>query len=165
MSCVVFITTTPGLPYPLPLISDTLEALAGSEWFCSLDLASGYPLVELDERDREKTALSTGLFQWKVMPFGICNAPKTFERWMELVLAGLCSKFVWMMLSSMGRPPIETLHRLTMVWDRFRASGLTMKAKKFQTEVYYLGHTVSRHGIATDPHSVSAVRDCLSLQR
>lgn len=76
------------------MISDTLDALAGSEWFCTLDLVSGYWQVELDERDKEKTAFSTrqGLFQWKVMPFGLCNAPATFERLMELVLRGLCWK-------------------------------------------------------------------------
>ena len=66
--------------YPLPRIDDTLDALSGSAYFSTLDLYSGYWQVEMDPADREKTAFSTrmGLYQWRVMPFGLCNAPATF---------------------------------------------------------------------------------------
>ena len=69
--------------YPLPQIDETLEALGGSKWFSTL--------VEVSEQDRLKTAFSTreGLFEFKVMPFGLCNAPATFQRLMDMVLAGV----------------------------------------------------------------------------
>lgn len=77
--------------YPLPRIDDTLDILSGAKWFSTLDLQSGYWQVEIDERDREKTAFSMGdgLWEFSVMPFGLCNAPATFERLMEHVLKGL----------------------------------------------------------------------------
>ena len=77
--------------YPLPRIDDTLDMLAGKQWFSTLDLASGYWQVSLSREARAKTAFAThsGLFQFRVMPFGLCNAPATFERLMDQVLQGL----------------------------------------------------------------------------
>jgi hypothetical protein len=67
--------------FPLPRIDDTLDTLAGAKWFSTLDLKSGYWQVALHLEHKEKTALSTGqgLWQFTVMPFGLCNAPATFE--------------------------------------------------------------------------------------
>ena len=67
--------------YPLPRVDETLETLAGSKWFSTLDLISGYWQVEVSPKDREKTAFTTpsGLFEFKVMPFGLCNAPPHFR--------------------------------------------------------------------------------------
>lgn len=79
--------------YPIPRIDDTLDTLAGSQWFSTLhvDMVSGYWQVEVGVEDRKKTAFCTpnGLFEFKVMPFGLCNGPATFQRLMDLVLAGL----------------------------------------------------------------------------
>ena len=75
----------------LPHINETIETLSGVGWFSTLDLASGYWQVSVAPEDRPKTEFTTrkGLFQWRVMPFGLLNAPTTFSRLMELVLRGL----------------------------------------------------------------------------
>ena len=77
--------------YPLPRVDDTLDTLVGSIWFSTIDLKSGYWQVEVAPEHREKTAFCTqeGLFEFNVMPFGLCNAPATFQRLMDCVLAGL----------------------------------------------------------------------------
>ena len=77
--------------YPIPRVDDTLDTLLGSAWFTTLDLKSGYWQVEVAEEHREKTAFCTqeGLFEFNVMPFGLCNAPATFQRLMNSILAGL----------------------------------------------------------------------------
>ena len=77
--------------YPLPRIDDTLDTLSGAKVFSTLDLQSGYWQVEVQDEDKEKTAFSVGngLWQFNVMPFGLCNAPATFERLLERVLTTL----------------------------------------------------------------------------
>ena len=77
--------------YPLPRIDNSLDALAGARWFSTLDLSSGYWQVEMEESDKQKAAFTTGagLYQFTVMPFGLCNAPAAFERLMDQLLAGM----------------------------------------------------------------------------
>ena len=77
--------------YPIPRVNDTLDNLSGSTWLSTIDLKSGYWQVEMAPEDKEKTAFCTqeGLFEFNVMPFGLCNAPATFQHLMDCVLAGL----------------------------------------------------------------------------
>ena len=77
--------------HPLPRTSDMLESLAGAKIFTTLDAASGYWQIPMSPPDIEKTAFicSEGLFEFTVMPFGLCNAPATYQRLMNLLLAGL----------------------------------------------------------------------------
>ena len=77
--------------YPHPHVEDSLNTLGGAQFFCSLDLTSGYWQVEMDTADREKTAFVTqgGLYEYRVMPFRLVNPPATFERLMERVLRGI----------------------------------------------------------------------------
>ena len=151
--------------YPLPRIDATLDALSGSTWFSTLDLKSGYHQIALSEPDKPKTAFScsNGLWQWRVMPFGLCNAPATFERLMETVLSGLHWQSALVYLDDIivfGRTFEEKMERLREVLLRIRQSNLKLNPKKcalFRTEVPFLGHIVSAEGVKTDPEKTKAV--------
>ena len=151
--------------YPLPRIDDTLDTLAGAKWFSTLDMLSGYWQVELEEGDKEKTAFCTqeGLFEFNVLPFGLCNGPATFQRLMDLVLTGLQWSSCLVYLDDVvvvGRSFEEHLRNLQNVFERLRGAGLRLKPKKcafLQEEVLYLGHLVSREGISTDPSKIDKV--------
>ncbi len=153
--------------YPLPRIDDTLDALRGSRYFSTLDLYSGYWQVEMDEQDIDKTAFVTrqGLFQFTVMPFGLCNAPATFERLMELVLKDLNWKVCLIYLDDIivyTAGFYSALDRLKMVWKRIREANLKLKPTKcclMRAEVPFLGHIVSREGVGVDPAKTEAVEN------
>ena len=121
--------------YPLPRMDDTLDTLTGSKWFSTLDLISGYWQVEIEKKDREKTAFCTsdGLFEFKVMPFGLCNAPATFQRLMDMVLAGLkwtnCMVYINDIIV-IGKTFSEHLTNLTQVLNRLREAGLKTPTQK-----------------------------------
>lgn len=114
--------------YPLPRIDDTFDAMAGASWFSTLDLRSGYWQVEMKPSDREKTAFTTGdgLWQFKVMPFGLCNAPATFERLMDKVLQGLPLNVCLVYLDDIlvhGKTFEAALHHLSDVFERLRKAN------------------------------------------
>ena len=77
--------------YPLPVISEALSRLEGSSFFSGVDVQAGYHQINLKKEDRPKSAFITadGLYQFKVMPFGMANGPSTYQRTMDIVLAGL----------------------------------------------------------------------------
>jgi transposase InsO family protein len=154
--------------YPLPRIEDNLDALSGSRWFTTLDLLSGFWQVEMAPDDKPKTAFSVGrggLYQFKRMPFGLCNAPATFQRLMEKVLSGLQWEYAVLYIDDIVvfGPTVQVqLDRLEMVLNRLRSSGLRLKPSKctlLKPEVSFLGHIVSAAGIAPDPGKVKDVRD------
>ena len=153
--------------YPLPRVDDTLDTLAGAKWFSTLDLTSGYWQVEVEPKDREKTAFCTpdGLFEFKVMPFGLCNAPATFQQLMDLVLAGLQWSSCLVYLDDIiivGRTFEEHLQNLQAVLIRLREAGLKLKPQKCALclpQVEFLGHVVSAQGVSTDPRKTEKVRN------
>ena len=106
----------------------TLDALHGSQWFSTLDLISGYWQVKVEEGDREKTAFCTteGLYQFKVMPFGLFNAPASFHRLMDLVLTGLQWSQCLVYLDDiiiLGCSFDEHIRNLGTVFKRLREAG------------------------------------------
>ena len=152
--------------YPLPRIDESLEALAGSRYFTTLDLLSGYWQVPLDRDAQEKSAFATrsGLWKWKVLPFRLTSAPATFQRLMEQVLRDLHWKTALLYLNDVIviSPDFGShLTRLEEVLQRLHGAGLKLKPQKcelLQTQVRYLGHIVSSNGIATDPDKIEAIK-------
>ena len=153
--------------YPLPRISDCLDALSEGRYFSAFDLRSGYFQVQMEEADRCKTSFVTrsGLYQFKVMPFGVTNGPATFQRLMDLTMAGLNYQICLVYLDDiilMSRTVDEHLERLKLVLDRLRGAGLKLKPSKctlLQKTISFLGHVISENGVATDPSKIQAVQD------
>ncbi|KAL7862813.1 hypothetical protein SRHO_G00117970 [Serrasalmus rhombeus] len=140
---------------------------SGAEWYSTLDLASGYWQVKMDEQDREKTAFTTpfGLFEWDRMPFGLCNAPATFQRLMQRCLSGQLAESTLVYLDDAIVYSVDfTAHlaHLEAVFQSLEGYGLKLRPEKchlFQREVKFLGHCVSGKGIFPDPAKISAVKD------
>lgn len=153
--------------YPLPRIDDTLDSLSGARWFSTLGLKSGYWQVALHPEDKEKTAFTAGngLWHFNVMPFGLCNAPATFERLMDTVLRGLNWKICLVYLDDviiLGKSFEEHLANVREVFKKLNGAKLKLSPKKcnlFCSEVKYLGHVISAEDVSTDPEKTAAVHN------
>ena len=156
--------------YPLPRIDETLDALGNANWFTTLDLQSGFWQIPVKKSDIEKTAFAThhGHWEFRVMPFGLVNAPATFQRLMDLVLSGLHWTHCLVYLDDIvvfAATEEEHTHRLNLVLERVAKAGLTLKPSKchwMQKSVKFLGHIVSSDGISVDPAKVKSV-SCFPL--
>jgi len=144
--------------FPLPKIDTCLDALNGCEFFSTCDLCWGYWQTEIDERDRDKTAFVTRKGQWrfKVLSFGLANAPSQFACIMELVMSGLTYDVCLVYLDDIlifSKTFDEHLERLATVFDRLDRYALKLKPSKcslFQRKVSFLGHVISGDGIGCD---------------
>ena len=153
--------------FPLPRIEDYLDALVGVQYFTTLDLASRFWQVPVHPDSIEKTAFVShmGFYEFLVMPFGLKNAPATFQKLMADVLRGLsqevCMDYIDDILV-VGKSADEHLVNLRIVLQRLREAGLKLKPSKcnlFKTKVKYLGFVVSMAGIEVDPDKTRAVRE------
>ena len=160
-------SVTQSLPHPLPRVDDALDSLAGARFFSTLDMASGYWQVDLADEDKEKTAFTTGrgLHQFRAMPFGLKNAGATFQRLMELILAGMESRNCLVYIDDVivfGATEQAHLKNLEEVFQRIRDAGMKLKPRKCRLardEVVFLGHKVNRSGIQPDPANVEKVKE------
>lgn len=153
--------------YPLPRIDDALDCLHGAKYFSSIELRSGYWQITVDEMDREKTTFITpdGLYQFKVMPFGLCNAPATFERMMHSLLQGFKWSTCLCYLDDVivFSPSFPThLEHLSEILELFRRAGLQLNSSKCHfgwRQIMILGHLVDAEGVRPDPDKVRALQN------
>ncbi|MEW8316224.1 MAG: reverse transcriptase domain-containing protein [Candidatus Thiodiazotropha endolucinida] len=152
--------------YAIPRIEDSLHLLAGTKYFSKLDLRSGYWQVEVAEEDKCKTAFQVGtlgFYEFNSMPFGLCNAPATFQRLMERCMGDMNLRDCLIYLDDIVVFSItfeQHIERLEAVFRRLQTNNLKLKASKcefFKRAVTYLGHVVSEEGICTDPTKTEAV--------
>ena len=151
----------------IPRTEDTLHLLAGSKYFTKLDLRRGYWQVELRDTDKPKTAFQVGTMgfnEFNRMPFGLCNAPATFQRLMERCMGDLNLRDCLIYLDDViifSTTFEEHLERLDAVFSRLKEHNLKLKGAKcefLKSHVTYLGHVVSENGIETDPEKTEAIR-------
>lgn len=154
--------------YPLPRISTILDRLRNARYVSSLDLKDGYWQIPLEKESRKYTAFTVagrGLYQWRVMPFGLHSAPATFQRALDSVIGPELEPFAFAYLDDIiitGRTLNEHLSNLAEVFRRLRMANLKINPEKcefFKTETKYLGHVVSGQGIHTDPDKVAAFQN------
>ena len=152
--------------YPLPQVTATLDKLRGARYLTTLDLKSGYWQVPLSPDSRPITAFTVpgkGLFQFRVMPFGLHSAPATFQRLLDSVIGPALEPNVFVYLDDIvivSRTFKEHLTLLADVFRRLREARLRLNPEKCYfcvNRLKYLGHVIDREGIRTDPDKVSAV--------
>lgn len=152
--------------YALPRIDTCLESFGNAQWFCTLDAKEAYWMIPIsDEASRDRTAFLTrkGLWRWKVMGYGLSQAPATFQRFMDLVLSGLQFEICLAFLDDVivfGQTFDETCDRLQRVFDRIAYAKIKLRSEKctlFSNKVRFLGYIVSREGISPDPGKIEAV--------
>ena len=152
--------------YPMPRIDDLIDQLSKAKYITTLDLARGYWQVPVAKEDQCKTAFTTpfGLYEFNVMPFGLCGAPATFQRMMDTVLHGL-EQFSAAYLDDIviySNTWNEHLQHIQAVFKRLRHAGLTAKPAKCQfgmAQCSYLGHVVGNGRVCPEDAKVTAVKE------
>jgi hypothetical protein len=152
--------------YSLPRIDEIFDMIGTARVFSTLDAQSGYWQVAMHPDHIEKTAFATpwGNYEYVVMPFGLCNAPATYQRLMDNLLRPMIGKFVanyvddTLVYSNSWQ---EHLQHLEQVFRRFRESGLRLNLTKCHfghEEISLLGHIITKDGIRVDPDKISKVQ-------
>lgn len=152
--------------YPLPIIEELIDELAGAKWFTSLDLRAGYHQIRMQPEDEEKTAVKThnGHYEFRVMSFGLTVAPATFQNTMNTVLAPLLRKGVLVFIddiliySKTMEEHAELLRQVLHLLDQHQLKVKRSKCSFAQSQLVYLGHVISAQGVATDPKNIDAVQ-------
>ena len=169
--------------FPIPTINELLDELGGATWFSKLDLMQGYHQILINEADISKTTfrMHQGHYEFLVMPFGLCNAPSTFQATMNNTFEPYLRKFVIIFFDDIliySKSFLEHLNHLNTAFEVLRDNKFFLKLSKcsFATQqVEYLGHIMSPRGVEPmaakieavhqwpTPNSVRALRGFLGL--
>ncbi|CAI7914655.1 unnamed protein product, partial [Closterium sp. NIES-53] len=156
--------------FPVPRVEDLLDAVQGARVFSKIDLRSGYHHIRVVPEDQHKTAFRTkqGLYEFRVLPFGLTNAPAMFQTLMNTVISEFLGSFVVVYLDDIlvfSETKEEHVQHLQKVFEVLRRELLYAKQSKcefFLPEVEFLGHVISASGIRTDPKKITAVQDWIA---
>ncbi|GJU95922.1 reverse transcriptase domain-containing protein [Tanacetum coccineum] len=151
--------------FPLPFMDQMLERLAGNEFYCFLDGFSGYFQIPIDPKDQEKTTFTCpyGTFAYRRMPFGLCNAPGTFQRCMMAIFHDMIEKTMEVFMddfSVFGDSFSSCLANLDKMLKRCEDTKLALNWEKSHfmvKEGIVLGHKISRKGIEVDKAKVDVI--------
>eukprot|EP00253_Pinus_taeda_P020519 PITA_20519 len=153
--------------YPLPRIDELFDQVKGATVFSKIDLRSGYHQIRIKEEDIAKTAFRTryGHYEFVVLPFGLTNAPATFMCLMNSVFHRFLDKFVLIFIDDIliySRSRKEHEEHLRLVLQTLREHQLYAKFSKcdfFKEEIQYLGHVITKEGIAVDPEKIRTIME------
>src|SRR3954453_2227418 len=153
--------------FPLPRIDDLLESFRTANWFTTMDLASEYWQIEMNEEDKEKTAFIThkGLYEFNIMPFDLRNAPGTYQHLMNYILQDYIGKFIAVYLDDIiiySKTFEQHIDHVKLIFKALRKAILKIKLKKCYfcfPNITFLGHIVGRNGIAPDPAKVEKIKN------
>ncbi|GJS87347.1 reverse transcriptase domain-containing protein [Tanacetum coccineum] len=151
--------------FPLPFMDQMLERLAGNDYYCFLDGFSGYFQIPIDPKDQEKTTFTCpyGTFAYRRMPFGLCNAPGTFQRCMMAIFHDMIEKTMEVFMddfSVFGNSFGNCLSRLDKMLKRCEDTNLCLNWEKSHfmvKEGIVLGHKISKNGIEVDKAKVDVI--------
>ncbi|MCO5601055.1 hypothetical protein L7F22_055172 [Adiantum nelumboides] len=152
--------------FPIPRIDDVLDRLQGASFFSRIDLKGGYHQIRVNPADVPKTAFRTtfGLYEFLVMPFGLINAPATFNRMMDRIFRPLrhCVGIFFDDMIVFSKSEAKHMEHLRAVFEMLRKKRLVVNGKKiefFMEKIHFLGHIVSKDGVRMDPAKIKAIQD------
>lgn len=153
--------------FPIPNMDEILDKLGKCQYFTTLDLAKGFHQIEMDPDSIQKTAFSTkkGHYEYTRMPFGLKNAPATFQRCMNNILHDIIGTHCLVYLDDIvifSTSLQEHIQSLKKVFERLRRSNLKLQLDKcefMKRETEFLGHIISTEGIRANPNKIQAIQD------